>query len=273
MQAAWRYLYCVGGLDPMGASGVLADVRAVRDLMNDEHAPLWPIVVPTAYTLQTIDQGLQTQEAPGVENALQTLCGRHPPSAIKIGMVANPAQAEALTTFLKGLSSPIPCVIDPVLQTSSGLRLYQGEPSTLLPLLKQATLITPNIPEAQALSGTDSHEMEPLKEALHALGLSQLLLKGGHLTEESVITDVYSSRNSLLSETQLTFSHAALPYQVRGTGCMLATRIAAYLAQNLTMTQAITRAHQWLQSEYAAAWRLGSAHVLRGERPFIRHEK
>ena len=115
------------------------------------------------------------------------------PGAVKIGMVPGPAVAEALVRGLEGYAGPV--VVDPVLAASSGGALWQGPLEALWPILRRATLVTPNAPEAAALSGRPVETLDDARAAaaaLRAAGIAAVLVKGGHLgeTADGTITDV-----------------------------------------------------------------------------------
>ena len=210
-------LLIVGGHDPLGASGVLADLRALEGLS------LWPLVVVSALTEQPQRVVAAPLFAQSLEQALSIR-----PAAIKVGMLANAAQA-ALVTRLVG---KIPLVLDPVLAASSGLRLYRSAPQTLRGLIAKATLVTPNTGEATTLAAILAHA-------------SAVLYKGGHAAGARV--------RDVLEPHGLVFTTQRRPYAVRGTGCALATRIAAELALGHGLADAVARAERWLHRAYARA--------------------
>ena len=104
--------------------------------------------------------------------------------AVKVGMVPEPAVADALVRGLEGYAGPV--VVDPVLAASSGGALWQGPLEALWPVLRRATLVTPNAPEAAALTGRPVETLADARAAaaaLRAAGIAAVLIKGGHLGE------------------------------------------------------------------------------------------
>src|SRR4029079_9287407 len=108
------------------------------------------------------------------------------PAAIKVGMTVGPATVGALLNALAGYDGPV--VADPVLATSRGGALWDAEPRALLPLLRRATIVTPNAPELALLTGrpvSTAVQAEAAGRALVDDGLAAVLVKGGHLQEGS----------------------------------------------------------------------------------------
>ncbi len=130
----------------------------------------------------------------------------------------------------------------------------RGVARLLTRLLPLTELLTPNLPEAEALLGRrlrSDRDMRAAGKDLLALGASAVLLKGGH-SKGRVVRDYLFS-----GESVTVFSHSRLPWSVRGTGCTLASAIAAGLASNLPLHDAVARAEQFLQREMRRAYRAG----------------
>lgn len=161
--------------------------------------------------------------------------------AVKIGMLGSAAAIRVVAgIFEKHAVKNI--VLDPVLASSSGTPLL---PLSAIKILRErliplAEIITPNRPEAAALLG---RTIKPEKAvlALLELGTASVLLKGGHARGRS-ITDHFID-----SDGTHNFSHQRLPLRVRGTGCVLASAIAANLAKGMSRLAAVTEAERFLQ--------------------------
>ncbi len=175
--------------------------------------------------------------------------------AVKIGMLANSrvinAVADALEAWQPGL-----VVLDPVMVASSGASLLQ--PSALKALrtrlLPLATVITPNIPEAELLLGhaiADDDAAEAALVELLGMGAAAVLLKGGHL-EGKEMTDRLDDGAQLHE-----FVHARLAVEGHGTGCTLASAIAANLCLGLSLPDACGDATNYVHGALAAAYRPG----------------
>jgi hydroxymethylpyrimidine kinase/phosphomethylpyrimidine kinase len=239
----------VGGVDPGGGAGLLRDVLTARALGARA------LAVGTAWTEQ--GDGLHRVEAraPGaLREAVQRAVAAGP-GAFKVGMVADVASAAAVREGLGGYAGPV--VVDPVLRTSRGGALYAGETGALLALLRRATLVTPNAPEAEALTGVPARDPAGAAlagRALRALGAAAVLVKGGHLGgADGPIVDTL-----VTADGTRPFVHARLPGgDVRGTGCALATALAVALARGSPLLAAVESATAWLATARARAVTVG----------------
>ncbi|WP_313343919.1 bifunctional hydroxymethylpyrimidine kinase/phosphomethylpyrimidine kinase [Stenotrophomonas sp.] len=174
--------------------------------------------------------------------------------AVKLGMLAN---AEVIGLVADALEKyrPTHVVLDPVMVATSGARLLEDSAlhalrTRLLPL---ATLLTPNTPEAELLLGrriVNADDAEDAAAALLDLGAGAVLLKGGHMAEGTRVIDRYFD-----GVTREEFIHARLPVDAHGTGCTLASAIAAQLCCGLSLPNACEAAIDYvargLQSGYA----------------------
>ena len=246
----------VGGVDPSGGAGLLRDVATAAARGARAHA------VGTAWTEQ--GDGLHRVEprAPAAVRAAlaETISGLRP-AAVKIGMAVGPTTAAALLEGLGDYAGPI--VVDPVLATSRGGALWQGAPRDLLPLLRRATLVTPNAGEAGALGDTNVATPDEAEAAGRRLierdGLRAVLVKGGHLAAaEPAVTDVLVTPGGA--------DHAARPRVAgptpRGTGCALATAIAVELGRGADLRAAVDAASRWLAGAIASAVDVGGERHL-----------
>jgi hydroxymethylpyrimidine/phosphomethylpyrimidine kinase len=238
----------VGGVDPSGAAGLGRDLLTASDLGAVAR------LVGTAWTEQSATgvRSVEARSAEAVEEAVRIALRSPAPGAVKIGMVPAPAVAAALVRGLDGYEGPV--VFDPVLAASSGGALWQGPLEALQPLLRRATLVTPNAPEAAALSGQPIETLDEARvaaAALRAMGIAALLVKGGHLrpTPDGTVTDLLATAEG---EHRFVRQRSAGP-SPRGTGCALSTAIAVELASGRPLVVAIERATDWLAARIAAA--------------------
>jgi hydroxymethylpyrimidine kinase/phosphomethylpyrimidine kinase len=188
-------------------------------------------------------------------------------------MAASPATAAALVEALANFVGPV--VVDPVLATSRGGPLWAGAPATLLPLLRRATLVTPNAVEAAALAGrrvaTVAEAEAAGRHLVEVEGLQAVLVKGGHLADSDVNSrppvDSGSSLIDLLvnSTGTMRYPHRRAPGpSPRGTGCALATAIAVELGRGRPLAEAVQAAIDWLVASIAAATNVGDERHLFG---------
>lgn len=169
-----------------------------------------------------------------------------PVKAIKTGMLPTPRGIELVAARLARCAPRIPLVVDPVMVATSGFELSGSNAMRAMQrhLLPLATLLTPNLDEARALTGLslDSpEEMEAAGKQLLEQGCPAVLMKGGHL-QSGTITDVLITRTATVS-----FSHPAQEGRFHGTGCTLSAAIAARLARGETLDLAVPGAIGFVQ--------------------------
>ena len=171
--------------------------------------------------------------------------------AVKLGMLAN---AEVIHTVADALERyrPANVVLDPVMIATSGARLLEDSALDALRhrLIPLATLLTPNIPEADFLLGhpiTDGPSAENALDELLQLGAGAILLKGGHLDEGDEVIDRYRGPDG-----NARFTHRRLPLEAHGTGCTLASAVTALLCRQIPLVNAcegaigyVARGLQW----------------------------
>jgi hydroxymethylpyrimidine kinase/phosphomethylpyrimidine kinase len=246
----------IGGLDPSGGAGL------ARDLLTAIALGGQALLVGTAWTRQ--DQrgacGIEPRHPDMLQAAIEhALESCHPErTAIKVGMTAWGAGISAIEAGLKGWRGPV--VLDPVLgATSGGTALFQGTPTDMLPLIRRATLVTPNLAEASWLSGLPVATREDARAAarwLSAWGDTNVLVKGGHLDGPPV--DILVS-----SQGERAFEGPRLPGKSpRGTGCTLATAIALGLASGQPLAEAVQGAKAWLAQRIASATEIDGSRFL-----------
>jgi hydroxymethylpyrimidine/phosphomethylpyrimidine kinase len=243
-------------LDPGGGAGILRDVATARAL--GAHA----FAVGTAWTEQGPGVHRVEPRAPAAVREALARAVAAGPAAVKIGMAVGPETAAAILDGLAGYAGPV--VVDPVLATSRGGVLWDAEPRALMPLLRRATLVTPNGPEAAALTGLPVATAAGAEAAGRALvareGRAAVLVKGGHLDEGAA--DVVDWLVTPAGATPL--AHPRLPGpSPRGTGCALATAIAVELGRGAALLQAGASATTWLTEAMASPRLVGGEHHLR----------
>lgn len=237
------------GSDPSGGAGLQADIQAVAAL--GAH----PLSVITALTVQDNNRVFNVHPVPAglVQQQAHALIDKIDIAAVKIGIVGNRANADAIADTLRLLKQRRPdlqVVLDPVLASGHGDKLSADDPvhaiATLLPL---ATIVTPNLPEAIALCGGDRRLDTQVENLLQQC--PNVLVKGGHGTGPEVVNRWFTHNN------QCTWTWPRLDGSFHGTGCTLASAIAALLARGKSMVEAVESAqaycHQALLSAYAIA--------------------
>lgn len=187
--------------------------------------------------------------------------------AVKLGMLAS---AELIDTVADALQRhrPAHVVLDPVMVASSGARLLPEDALTTLRrrLLPLASVITPNLPEAELLlgCGIDSRDrMYTALDALLELGVRAALLKGGHLADGG---DEVLDLLAVIGADVVQFRHRRMPLNAHGTGCTLSSAIAAELALGRRLPQACQRAADYVHRGLQRHYRPGA-----GEFPVLDH--
>jgi hydroxymethylpyrimidine/phosphomethylpyrimidine kinase len=229
----------IAGSDSSGGAGLARDVRTLTCLGARA------VCVVTAVTAQTDEQLSAVHVLPPelVQAQMRAALASRRVDAIKIGMLATRATVLAVAAALPAPGAPL--VLDPVLASSSGAELLDasGREALRAALLPRATLLTPNIPEAAALLGTDRARSEAQLvrqgEALLALGAEAVLLKGGH-AEGPEAADLLLTAHAAPRWLRAPRSPAVR----RGTGCALASAIATGLGGGLDLLAACERAKQ-----------------------------
>lgn len=224
---ATRYrVLVIGGSDPGGRAGVIRDVQTLHDLGTDAACAL------TAVTAQTDAAVLYVQlvEPIVLHQQVAAAFASGPVHAVKIGMLGSTQHAIAVADMLASSRWPA-VVLDPVMAASSGGSLLEPSARDALcrRLLPHVTLLTPNVAEAAWLldepAAVDDEERVQQARRLHTLGARNVLLKGGH-AGGAVARDILL----LASGDELLLDAPRLDATMRGTGCALASAIAAGLA-------------------------------------------
>jgi hydroxymethylpyrimidine/phosphomethylpyrimidine kinase len=233
----------IAGSDSSGGAGIQADIKAVTALGG------YAATAITAITVQNTKGVSAVHPVPVdiIAGQIEAVLGDIGADAVKTGMLASTEVIEAVIAALDAHGDPItPLVVDPVMVATSGDRLVDEAAVDAMRdrLLPRAALITPNAPEAAALTGLEVEDLEGQQAAAAALlerGAKAALVKGGHL-EGEVIVDVLATRNGvrLFTRPRLRTRHT------HGTGCTLASAIAALLAQGLPLDRAVEQAGDYL---------------------------
>ena len=186
--------------------------------------------------------------------------------AVKIGMLAN---ADMIHAVAKALDQHFPphIVLDPVMVATSGAQLLANSAIEVLRkrLLPMATVITPNLPEAEFLLGRTIPDLDAMREACDALldlGAGAVLLKGGHLAGGDEVIDLFAARRESGGRMHREIRHPRLDLDAHGTGCTLAAAITAQLALGLALPDACTAASDYVHRALLLGTRPGRSRVL-----------
>jgi hydroxymethylpyrimidine/phosphomethylpyrimidine kinase len=243
----------VAGSDSGGGAGIEADLKTISAL--GAYACTSITAVTAQNTLGVF--GVQVMPADFVRLSVQTVLDDIGVDAIKLGMLANAEIIEAVATLLP---RDVPVVLDPVMVATSGAVLLPENAIAALreQLIPRASIITPNLPEAAALTGLPlqtSEDFVNAGRALLAMGAAAALIKGGH-TEGDTLTDTLVHAGGVE-----TITLPRIPTRnTHGTGCTLASAIATGLAQQMTLVDAVNRARHYLQNAILQAPGFGKGH-------------
>ncbi len=245
----------IAGSDSGGGAGVQADIKTVTMLGG---------YAATAITAITVQNTLGVSDVFDIPPKIMRAQARAVlddigADAIKTGMLASRKMVEAVAEILE--SAPdTPAIIDPVMIAKGGQSLLSDKAlgAILNLLVPRAALLTPNAPEAEALTGIKIEDLDGQRragEALLALGARAVLLKGGHVPGPQVI-DLLMTQDgeTLLESPRLDTRHT------HGTGCTLASACAAGLAQGLKLEEAVARAWAYTAEAIRRAPGLGAGH-------------
>jgi hydroxymethylpyrimidine kinase/phosphomethylpyrimidine kinase/thiamine-phosphate diphosphorylase len=241
----------IGGLDPQGCAGIAADIATVKH--HDCHA--LPLI--TGMTEQT-SEGLTELGAVSPEKLLaqfENCRADFDIAAVKIGLIPNLAIAECIKQILQQLEG-IPVVLDPVLASSSGGEQVAAEVQDYIStaLLPRVTLLTPNLPELNLLVGVK--EPEQGADELRKAGLHACLVKGGHSDSQ------FASDYFVFEETGFYCYQEKRDKQVRGTGCVMASSIAAHLASGQDIRDAVVLAKAYVSRGIRLSEKAGPYQVI-----------
>lgn len=246
----------VAGSDSGGGAGIQADIKTVTAL------GAFAATAITALTAQNTHGVHAVHAVPPdfIARQIAVVLDDIGADAIKTGMLGNAATIEVVADSLARHAAGVQLVLDPVMVAKGGARLLDPDALSALKrlLLPMATIITPNLPEAEALAGMaipDLAAMHHAAQAMLTLGVPAVLLKGGHLPGEMVV--------DLLVTEQGVEEFAAPRIHTRhthGTGCTLASALAAGLAQGLSLHDAVRRARAYVRAAIASAPGYGGGH-------------
>lgn len=246
----------VAGSDSGGGAGIQADIKTVTALRG------FAMTAVTALTAQNTKGvfGVVGIEPAFIAEQMRVVLDDLGADAIKTGMLHNSAVITAVSDVIEAHAAGLPVVVDPVMFAKGGHPLLEPEAMTALKerLLPLASVVTPNIPEAEALTGMKINgvkDMADVAETLAKMGATAVLLKGGHLTGE-MLSDILYVGNEVhrWEDTRIDTPHT------HGTGCTMASAIATGLAQGMSMRDAVARSRAYVRTAILQAPGYGKGH-------------
>jgi len=246
----------VAGSDSGGGAGIQADIKAVTAM------GAFAATAITALTAQNTEgvHGVVPVAPAFIAQQIEVVLTDIGADALKTGMLHSAEVIDTVVSSFRRHAPGVPLVVDPVMVAKGGHRLLLSEAEAALRdrLLPMAALLTPNLPEAEVLVGfpvRNEADMRNAAEKLVSLGAKAVLMKGGHLEGDRVI-------DLLLHDgTVDRFEDARIRSRsTHGTGCTLASAIAAGLAQKMSLRDSVARARAYVRDAIATAPGYGRGH-------------
>ena len=248
----------VAGSDPGGGAGLQADLKTFAALGVYGYSVITQVIAQNSWKVAEIEP----VSADLVEAQLDILALEFAPRAVKTGALGNVDVVKAVARVIKRLKLPAP-VVDPVIVSSTGARLIgpKGERAIRKRLVPLALIVTPNIPEAEALTNiqidSDAAVREAAKKILK-LGAQAVVIKGGHRKDDTSATDLfYDGRRFVVLKAQRIAGGGA-----HGTGCAFSAAIAAHLARGSNLEDAVRGAKQFVTGALKHSFKLGKGRSI-----------
>jgi hydroxymethylpyrimidine/phosphomethylpyrimidine kinase len=250
-----RVLICAGS-DSGGGAGIQADIKTVTAL------GCFAATAITALTSQNTKGVFNVLDIPTsfLRQQMTVVLEDIGTDVIKTGMLHSAEVIRTISNTLESLGDSSSLVVDPVMVAKGGHSLLQASAVDALKseLIHKADVLTPNIPEAEVLAGieiTSVDDMRRAGECLLRMGARSVLIKGGHLTDDT-LTDILLTQ----SEEKFYSSPRLKTVHTHGTGCTLASAVAAGIAQGLELQIATDRARKYVFEAIRSAPGLGAGH-------------
>ena len=248
-----RVALTIAGSDSSGGAGIQADLKTFQAL------GVFGISAVTAVTVQNTQKVYDIQEMRPeiVHDQITCLFDDISIHAVKIGMVASISLIEAIARALNTIDPLPPVILDPVMISKSGYALLQPDAQSALVrhLFPLARVVTPNLPEAEALLGRKIADIDAMKTAAReilALGAKMVVVKGGHLGQGSATDVLFDGVDFRLLE-----SPRIDTANTHGTGCTFSSAIAAHMARGESFFDAVTQAKAYITGAIENAFSLG----------------
>ncbi|MFP3943357.1 MAG: bifunctional hydroxymethylpyrimidine kinase/phosphomethylpyrimidine kinase [Alphaproteobacteria bacterium] len=246
----------VAGSDSGGGAGIQADIKTVTMLGG------YAATAVTAVTVQNTKgvEGVHPIPADVVAAQMRAVLTDIGADAVKLGMLHDAEVIAAVARTLDDEAPGVPVILDPVMVAKGGARLLDEAAETALreELLPRARLITPNVPEAEALTGLTIDSVDAMKKAGEQLkreGAGAVLVKGGHLQGDTV-SDILVSEEGVevFTAPRIETRHT------HGTGCTLASALAVYIGGGAPLSRAVVKARAYVLEAIRRAPGLGGGH-------------
>ena len=242
----------IAGIDSGGASGIAADVKTFAAFGVHGTAVITAVTAQNSSTVA----GVEAISPAFVTKQIETVYSDMPVASVKTGMLANAEIVGAVTESLTKVGANN-IVIDPVMISTSGAPLIStpGILQMTKNLFPMATLVTPNIPEAEALTNlpiTDVNSMKMAAAMIAGLGPKAVLIKGGHMDTKKLTDLLYIDGQIELFERERIDTK-----NTRGTGCAFSSAITACLAKGFEIKEAVAVAEKFIDLAIRGSYKVG----------------
>jgi hydroxymethylpyrimidine/phosphomethylpyrimidine kinase len=247
----------IAGSDSGGGAGIQADLKTFAALGVHGTSVITCVTAqnPTrVYAIEPCTQAMVGQQLEAVFDALQ-------PQAVKTGMLFSEAIIQTVADFFNHRKRP-PMIVDPVMVSTSGAAVLESDAIEVLcrDLLPLATLVTPNLHEAEILTGEKLRSVSDMRRAakmIHDRFGCAALVKGGHLPNSKAVDVFYDGKK------EMRFSASYVRgIQTHGTGCTYSAAIAAFLARGLSIEKAVKRGKEYITQAITRSTSVRSHFVL-----------
>jgi hydroxymethylpyrimidine/phosphomethylpyrimidine kinase len=254
-------ILCLSGFDPSGGAGIQADIESIASMGGHALPVITAMTVQNTQNVsyfQPVDALLFTDQANKLLEDVSV-------NAIKIGMIGSLKIVESISALLKS-NSDLPVIYDPVLAAGGGAKLIESDMLVAIQelILPYTTILTPNSPEARQLS--DETDLKSSGKKLMEYGCEAVLITGTHENKEHV-NNLWFHEGKYIE----TFSWDRLPHEYHGSGCTLASAIAALVAQGLDPFNAVNEAQDYSWNTLKHAFKISDMGQLIPNRFYWQH--
>ncbi|MGH9869287.1 MAG: bifunctional hydroxymethylpyrimidine kinase/phosphomethylpyrimidine kinase [Candidatus Polarisedimenticolia bacterium] len=241
----------IAGLDPSGGAGVAADLKTIAAYRHHGAAVVTSVTAQNTLGIQAIYDLPYEFVAQQIESVVSDLSI----AAVKIGMLGTARTAELVAALIHSLELRH-VVLDPVLRSTTGTPLMEpaGLEVVRNQLLPRVEVITPNMEEAQALTGTRVTDLGSMKDAahiLHEMGARHVVVTGGHLGQRAIDVLFDGERTAVFSSSKITSN------STHGIGCTFSTAVACQLARGMDVAEAVDSAKRYVARAVTHAGKIG----------------
>lgn len=240
----------IAGSDSCGGAGIQADIKTMSSL------GVYAMSIITAVTAQNSIGVQDVHEVPKdmVEAQIKSVFDDIAADAVKIGMVSNSETIKSINEYLQKYKAKN-IVLDPVMVSKSGYFLLKPEAvEELKKLISIAHIVTPNIPEAEVLSGmkiTSEDDMKKAATIIQAMGVKNVLVKGGHRCNDANDILLYGDKFIRIPGTRVETKNT------HGTGCTLSSAIASYLAKDFSIEESVHLSKKYITKAIENSFPIG----------------